>query len=159
MFTALGAVTVTASAFTAQNVGAKKYDRVTVAVMINDTKQYLFDMETRVKIAMATVADLPNVEVIADRGMLIDLFDRLGADAVCKGYRNERDLAYEEEMAEWNLAHNPRFFTELIEAKGDHRTLSSTEVREMLAKGEALSSVVHRDALQIILAASNGGGV
>lgn len=140
-------------------VVSKKYDHVTVAVMINDAKQYLFDMEIRVEIAKATVASLPNVEVIADRGMLIDLFDRLGADAVCKGYRNARDLAYEQEMAEWNLAHNPRFHTELIAASGDHRTLSSTEVREMLAKGEDLSRVVHCDALKLIHDATARGGV
>ena len=138
---------------------SKKYDRVTVAVMINDAKQYVFDMDTRVKIAKATVAALPNVEVISDGGMLIDLFDRLGADAVCKGYRNERDLAYEQEMAEWNLAHNPRFYTELIPATGDYRTLSSTEVREMLKNGEDLSFVVHRDAKRIIFDASDDGGV
>ena len=97
---------------------AKQYDRVTVAVMVNDAKQYLFDMDTRVAIAKATVAELENVDVISDRGMLVDLYDRLGADAVCKGYRNEKDLLYEREMAEWNHAHNPRFHTELTECGG-----------------------------------------
>ena len=132
---------------------AGQYDRVTVAVMINATKQYLFDKETRVAIARATVAALPNVEVISDDGMLIDLFDRLGADAVCKGFRNERDYAYECEMADWNRAHNPRFRTELLQSFGEYRTLSSTEVREMLARGDALTSVLHADAIPLILEA------
>ena len=130
---------------------AKQYDRVTVAVMINPQKQYLFDRETRVAIARTTVAALPNVEVIADDGMLIDLFDRLGADAVCKGWRDEKDYAYECEMAEWNLAHNPRFRTELLKSEGAYKTLSSTEVREMLARGEALTDVVHADVIPLIL--------
>ena len=130
---------------------AKQYDRVTVAVMINAAKQYLLDKETRVAIARATVAALPNVEVISDDGMLIDLFDRIGADAVCKGWRNERDYAYECEMAEWNCAHNPRFHTVLLQSEGEYRTLSSTEVREMLARGESLTDVVHADSIPLIL--------
>ena len=130
---------------------AERYDEVVVAVMINAEKQYWFDMETRVQIAEATVASLKNVRVVADTGMLIDLFDRLGADAVCKGVRNETDRAYEMQMAEWNLAHNPRFRTEMIEADADYVTLSSTRVRESLAKGEAPEGWVHPDAMPLVL--------
>lgn len=129
---------------------AAEFDEVVVAVMINDKKQYLFDMETRVAIARATVSALSNVSVISDNGMLIDLYDRLGADAVCKGWRNDCDLAYENEMAQWNHAHNPRFCTKLYRATGEHQTLSSTEVRELIAQGSPLSAVMHPDALSII---------
>ena len=128
----------------------KRYDEVVVAVMINDAKRYLFDMQTRVAIAQATVSALPSVSVIADDGMLIDLYDRLGADAVCKGWRNETDLAYEQEMAEWNRAHNPRFQTVLYRSEGEHRSLSSTEVRSMIAQGASLAPFVHAEALPII---------
>lgn len=34
---------------------SKLYDEVVVAVMINDQKQYLFDMESRVRMAELTV--------------------------------------------------------------------------------------------------------
>ena len=53
-------------------------------------------------------------------------------------------------MAEWNHEHNPRFSTALYRSKGDHSTLSSTEVRAMLERGESLDGVVHRDAIAII---------
>lgn len=129
---------------------AEKYDEVVVAVMINRDKQYLFDMQTRVRIAEATVAQIPSVRVIADEGMLIDLFDRLGADAVCKGWRNENDLAYEKRMAEWNRSHNSRFHTELIRADATRETVSSTEVRARLERGEDISSLVHPNAADLI---------
>ena len=130
---------------------AQRYGEVVVAVMVNREKQYLFDMETRVRIAEATVASLPSVRVISDEGMLIDLYDRLEADAVCKGWRNETDLAYEEKMAEWNRAHNPRFHTELIRAEEEREDVSSTAVRALLARGEDISRLVHPDALPLIL--------
>ena len=131
---------------------AKRYDEVVVAVMVNPSKRYLFDVETRVKIAEYTVSDYPNVRVIYDRGMLIDLFDRLGASTVCKGWRNENDYYYELRMADWNREHNPRFRTEMIYANGEHATLSSTEVRKKLLEGQSPEGLVHPRALPIILA-------
>ena len=130
---------------------ARRYRRVVVAVMNNREKQTRFDLNTRLEIARATVADLPNVSVLADEGMLIDLFDRLGADAVCKGYRNEKDLAYEKIQNEWNSAHDPRFRTEFIPAAGGHAAVSSTLVREKLAKGEPLNGLVSPAAIPLIL--------
>ena len=82
--------------------------------------------------------------------MLIDLYDRLDADAVCKGYRNETDYAYEMNMAEWNRAHNPKFETVLMQAEGEHATLSSTEVRERLARGESIEGLVHPSVAEFL---------
>lgn len=134
---------------------AKRYDEVVVAVMINAAKRYLFDMETRVEIAKRTVSHLPNVRVISEKGLLIDLFDRLGADAVCKGWRNEKDYDYEVHMADWNREHNPRFRTELIRSRGEYSDLSSTEVRGRLEAGEVPEGLVHPDALDLVLTKIN----
>ncbi len=130
---------------------AEHYDEVVVAVMINPDKHYWFDTATRVEIARMTVAEFPNVRVIEDGGMLIDLFDRLGADVVCKGWRNDTDYEYEMRMAEWNRKHNPRFRTELIRATGDHSALSSTEVRHKLESQEDITGLVHPRAVSLIL--------
>lgn len=113
-----------------------KYDKVTVAVMINDSKTYAHTIEERAEMVRLTVAHLPQVEVLTDRGMLVDLFDRIGADVIVKGVRNEKDRAYEEEMAAYNLAANPRAQTVLLEADPALDTISSTAVRDMLAGGE-----------------------
>ena len=129
----------------------EEYDEVVVAVMVNAQKKTLFDMESRVEIAKKTVEHLPRVRVISDTGMLIDLFDRLGADAVCKGYRNQTDYDYEMEMAAWNVAHNPRFRTVLYEAKREHVTFSSTEARRLLKEKSSLEGLVHPNAISLIL--------
>ena len=138
---------------------AKRYDEVVVAIMVNRSKKYMFDMETRVAIAEETVKELSNVRVITENGMLIDLFDRLGADAVCKGWRNQRDYDYELHMADWNSSHNPRFRTEMIRAKKSVENISSSEVRRRLMAGESLEGIVHPDAEHLIFARfiENGG--
>ena len=113
-----------------------QYERVTVAVMINESKSYAHTIEERAEMARLTVAGLSNVDVVTDRGMLVDLFDRIGADVIVKGVRNEKDRADEAEMAAYNLAKNPRAKTVLWEANPELNDLSSTIVREKISKGE-----------------------
>ena len=134
---------------------AKRYDEVVVAVMINAEKEYLFDMKERIQMAELTVSELPNVRVIGDSGMLIDLFDRLHATVVFKSYRNQSDLEYETSMADWNREHNPRFVTELIEAKGERACLSATQVRSAMKNREIPTNDVHPLILPILRAKIN----
>lgn len=131
---------------------ATRYDEVVVAVMINAEKEYLFSMEERILMAELSVKDLPNVRVIGDDGMLIDLFDRLEATVVFKSYRDEKDLSYEKEMADWNKAHNPRFVTELIQAQADLASLSSTQVRECMKQGEIPNQFISESIIPILKA-------
>ena len=114
----------------------EEYDKVTVAVMINDAKQYAHTIEERAEMARLTVQGLSRVEVIVDRGMLVDLFDRIGADAIVKGVLNDKDRAYEAEMAAYNLEKNPRAKTVLLEADPSFGDLSSTAVRDLLKNGK-----------------------
>ncbi len=127
-----------------------RYDRVVVAIMNNAQKQYLFTTEERIEIAKRTISHLQGVEVLFDGGMLVDLYDRLQACAVCKGWRTQADLAYEKKMDEWNRAHNPRFVADFIPAEESYRDISSTEVRRRLETGESLHDLVHPQALSVI---------
>ena len=130
---------------------AALYDRVTVAVMTNDMyryvpdaphKQYCFSMETRYAMVVAACADLANVTVVSAGGLLIDLFDRVGADCIVKGIRSAADLAYEQKHALWNRAHNPRAETLYLPADTAYDYLSSTLVRERLSAGLRVDDLV-----------------
>lgn len=130
---------------------SQDFEQIVVAVMINPAKTSMFDLKERVKIAEATVSEFPNVRVISDRGMLIDLFDKLGADAVCKGIRDQKDYEYEVHMAEWNRAHNPRFRTEFYQSDPALSEISSTMVRDLLHAGKSPAKFVHPAALPLVL--------
>ena len=111
------------------------YDEVVVAVMVNAEKTYALTMEERVKMTELTVAGLERVRVVSSEGLLVDLFDELGADVIAKGVRIEQDRAYEEEQAAWNLAHNPRATTVFLQAADDYEDINSTAVRELVKAG------------------------
>ena len=129
---------------------AEEYETVYLAVMINESKKYLFDIEQRTEIAKSAVCDIPNVRVISSEGMLWKLAQDLDADAIVKGYRDQRDFDYEIEMAKFNEAHCPKAKTVLLKADPELITLSSTAVREMLQKGESIESFMPKSAAELV---------
>lgn len=126
------------------------YDKVFVAVMINDQKNYRFTLEEREAIARAALEGLERVEVISSRGWLWELAKDLGACAIVKGYRNETDLEYEQKMAEFNKSHNPDAETVLLKASDGLETLSSTVVRERMLNDEQIDGLLPEKAIELI---------
>lgn len=120
---------------------AKMFDKVYVAVMINDSakydstlssKKYMFSMDERLELVRLSISHIENAEAIARSGMLIDLCDELQITAIVKGIRNAADLEYEMIHARWNKAHNDRAETLFLPADESLTAVSSTAVRQML---------------------------
>lgn len=128
----------------------KIFDKVIVAVMINDKKSYMFSLDERYEIARLSCEGLENVEVIADRGLLSELADRVGACAVVKGVRNEDDYRYEAEMAYYNRFKNPRVETLIMPCDNALDSVSSTELRRRIADGRDISDIISANAVTYI---------
>ena len=90
--------------------------------------------------------------MVTDTGLLVDLFDRVGADVIVKGIRNEEDRAYEEKMAAWNLQHNPRAKTVFLQADEELEDVSSTRAREMIAEGRAPHGLLAPNVIEYLRA-------
>ena len=129
---------------------AALYDKVYVAVMINDKKTYMFTLEERKMIAESATAEMAGVEVISSSGWLWELAKSLGACAIVKGYRNEDDLRYEQEMAEFNAARYPEAKTVLLKAEENLEELSSTLIRDKIRKGERIGEYLPKAAIEKI---------
>ncbi len=141
---------------------AKTADKVYVAVMNNDSakhssvlssKTYMFNMETRLELVRLSLSHIENVEVISSSGMLIDLFDEIGADVVIKGIRTSADLEYEMIHAKWNKEHNTRLETMFLPADDSLVSVSSTRVREYIDKGEydLLRGIISEKAINFLM--------
>ena len=132
------------------NEALKRYDIVFVAVMINASKQYTFTLEERTRIAKASLSDIPQVKVISSDGWLYELANKLNADAIVKGYRNDVDLKYEKEMAEYNSRYAPSTETVLIKTSDELTKVSSTVVRQKIQAQEDISHLLPSKAIQEI---------
>lgn len=122
-------------------LAAGLFDEVTVAVFINPDKQGLFSYEERVGFLRLSVAHLKNVSVTFSEGMVADFAAEGGYDRIVKGVRNDKDSAYEAEMAAYNLRRGG-VLTELIPAPDGLTEVSSTAVREALLAGGSLCGLV-----------------
>ena len=116
---------------------AAKYDEVYVVVFTNPNKTYTFSVEDRVRMLMIATDDLDNVMVSYSNGLVIDYMTDHEIEKIIKGYRNEEDLKWEKEQADWNFEHG-RYETELWKCSDGLENVSSTVARKAIAEGEAL---------------------
>lgn len=120
---------------------AETYDEVYAVIFVNPEKTYTFSLDDRLRmLALATEA-WDNVLVSAGGGLVIDYMREHDIDLIVKGYRDDRDLAYENGMAAWNLAHGG-YETRLLPCEPTVKHISSTAAREALRRGEELSGLL-----------------
>ena len=107
------------------------YDEAVILLACNPDKQYLFSLEERMEFARLAIKEYLNVTVDVCDGYVYEYCKRNGIDTVYRGYRNDSDLKYEEDMAKFNQDHG--LHTNLIEGI---REISSSMIREKLKAGE-----------------------
>ena len=131
---------------------SERYDEVFAVVFINPEKTYTFSLDDRVKMLMLATEELPNVLVSYSTGLVIDYMREHHIEKIVKGIRDERDLAYERVQEEWNLAHGG-YPTEYIRAEEGYERVSSTLVREKIARGESLEGLLPEKVVQFLQSA------
>jgi pantetheine-phosphate adenylyltransferase len=121
---------------------AKLFDRVIVAVAKNDSKNPLFTLKERRTLAAACVKHLPNVEVDAFDGLLVDYVEARSAQAIIRGLRAVSDFEFEFQLALMNRKLNERIETIFMMPKDTYTFLSSRIVKEIARLGGDVSAFV-----------------
>lgn len=117
------------------------FDEVVVCICVNPDKKQLFDEDTRKTMLEKAVSAYPNVRVDVHHGWTADYALAIGAQCIVRGIRNASDAKYELEMADYNFNYKG-IRTLLIPARAEIAKISSTVVREKLAKGENVEDLV-----------------
>ena len=120
---------------------ALAFDEVRVTVFINPEKQGMFSPHERVSLLKKTFCDLPNVSVDHDGGMVADYVKREGISFILRAVRDEKDLPYEMQMADYNREHGG-VETLLLAASPALSGISSSEVRRRIAEGEPYDDLI-----------------
>jgi len=120
----------------------KLFDRLIVAVAASEGKGPLFPLEERVKMVQESVRHLPNVEVDAFEGLLVEYAERCSAVAVVRGLRAVSDFEFEFQLALMNRKLNERIETIFMMPKDTYTFLSSRIVKEIARLGGDVSSFV-----------------
>jgi pantetheine-phosphate adenylyltransferase len=121
---------------------ARLFDSVLVAAVGNPGKaRALFSLEQRQEMLAEVTAHLPNVEIGAFEGLLVDFALAHGVDAIVKGLRAVTDFDSELQMAQMNERMSG-IATLFFPTAPEHSFLSSSLVREVARFGGDVSSMV-----------------
>ena len=132
------------------------FDEVVVAVLSQQAKQYIFPPEVRKEMLCEITGDLPNVRVVSDTGLLVDVVRRANADVIVRGLRNSSDLLFEMQMAEANRQIG-NIETVFISCLPEYSMISSTIVRDCAFHGAPIDSMVPEKIIGKIYAAYGHG--
>jgi pantetheine-phosphate adenylyltransferase len=121
---------------------AKLFDRVIVAVAKNEGKHPLFTLEERVALVGQSVKKLPNVEVDAFDGLLVNYVVSKNARAIVRGLRAISDFEFEFQLALMNRKLNENVETIFMMPKDTYTFLSSRIVKEIARLGGEVSPFV-----------------
>ena len=121
---------------------ARLFDSVVVAAVGNPGKAPpLFTLAERQSMLADVTAHLPNVEIDAFEGLLVDFALARGVAAIVKGLRALSDFDFELQMAQVNERMSG-IATVFFPTAPEHSFLSSSLVREVARFGGDVSSMV-----------------
>ena len=117
---------------------AKLFETVTVAVLINPSKDGLFSVDERLDLLRATTAVWRNVRVDSFRGLLVDYCRTNRIPAIVKGLRAVTDFDYELQMAQMN-AGLTGVETLFLPTSAEYSFISSSLVKQVASYGGDVS--------------------
>lgn len=126
------------------------FDKIYIAIGVNSSKQGLMDFETR-KVAIESVYKNQS-KIIVDTfsGLTVEYCKKVDAKFILRGLRNSKDLEYEDAIAQNNLILAPEIETYFLLSRSGTAHISSTIVRDILANGGPVDTLVPKEVLKFI---------
>jgi pantetheine-phosphate adenylyltransferase len=122
--------------------GARLFDRIIVAMLVNAEKSPLFTMDERVEIARAVFKDQRNVEIDTFNGLLVDYVKARRAQVIVRGLRAISDFEFEFQMALMNRRLESSIETIFMMPAEQYTYISSRLIMEVFALGGRVHGLV-----------------
>ena len=122
--------------------GARLFDRIIVALLVNADKEPLLSLSERLEIAREVFATHLNVEVDTFEGLLVEYVRRKRASVIVRGLRAVSDFEFELEMALMNRRLNAEAETVFMMPAERYTYVSSRLVKEVFALGGSITGLV-----------------
>lgn len=111
------------------------FDEIIVAVGVNNTKKYLFDLDQRLEWIKRVFEVYPTVRVDHFEKLTAHYCNRIGARYLLRGLRNASDFDYEKTISQLNHIVGNGIETVFLIAQPEFSHISSTIVREIIVGG------------------------
>ncbi|MEW5943032.1 MAG: pantetheine-phosphate adenylyltransferase [Pseudomonadota bacterium] len=121
---------------------SRLFDEVIVGVADSRNKTPFFNLQERVEMAAAVLADYPNVRVTGFSGLLIHFLQEQRAGVILRGLRAVSDFEYEFQLAGMNRNLYPDVETVFLTPAEQYMFISASMVREIALLGGDVSQFV-----------------
>lgn len=135
--------------------GARLFERIVIALLVNPDKSSLFSLAERAAMARAVFTGQSNVEVDTFDGLLVDYARRRRASVIVRGLRAISDFEYEMQMALMNRRLSEELETVFMMPAEPYTYVSSRLVKEVFALGGSVAGLVP-EVVEARLAARRG---
>jgi pantetheine-phosphate adenylyltransferase len=122
--------------------GAKIFDSIVVAILVNAEKVPLFSESERIAIIKEVFKDHKNVQAETFNGLLVDYAQEKQASVLVRGLRAVSDFEYEFQMALMNRHLAPGLETVFMMPDEKYTFVSSRLIKEVFMLGGEVSSLV-----------------
>ena len=122
--------------------GARLFERIIVAILVNAEKSPLFTMDERIEITRSVFKTHQNVEVDTFDGLLVDYVERRNAQVIVRGLRAVSDFEFEFQMALMNQRLKPKIETVFMMPAEQYTYISSRLIKEVFALGGRVHGLV-----------------
>ena len=109
---------------------AELFDKIIIAIGINDKKQSTYSEQERITQIKKAVKGIENIEVISYHGLTVDVCKQYDAKYLLRGVRSFTDFEYEQNMADINRK-IAGIETVILFTLPAHASISSSVVREL----------------------------
>ena len=122
---------------------ARLFDHVIVAIAESPAKAPVFSCEERINMAITTLADIANVEVLGFNSLLVDFARQHKASVIIRGLRAVSDFEYEFQLAGMNRKLAQDIETLFLMTGEQFANISSSLIREIASLGGDITGFVH----------------
>ncbi len=124
------------------NRALKIFDKVIVAVAVNESKKPLFSLDERVKMIRDSIGKNVSVEIECFSGLVVDYAAKKGVRSLIRGIRMFSDFENEFQMALINRKLNQEVETLFLMPNESYTCLTSRLMKEITSLGGDVSGYV-----------------
>lgn len=84
------------------NKGIELFDEIVIGIGVNSAKNYMYNIDNRIKHISSLFESNPNIKVEAFRSLTVDFCKEIGANTIIRGLRDAKDFQYEKSIAHIN---------------------------------------------------------
>jgi len=84
------------------NKGIDLFDEIVIGIGVNSAKNYMYNIDNRIKHISSLFESNPNIKVEAFRSLTVDFCKEIGANTIIRGLRDAKDFQYEKSIAHMN---------------------------------------------------------